>query len=70
MNNSTPAAFLIRIDDGATVLCARHAVAYEMIQRAVGKTAEIYQLDPDEDEIACQACDLSELQRPRIILPH
>lgn len=64
------AEFLIAIMDGATALCAEHAVAFEHTMRAAGHAAEIYQIDPEEDPIACQACHLANLGRPRILLPH
>lgn len=65
-----PAEFLIRIQDGATALCARHAVAFQHIMLSAGHHPEIWEVDPDEEPMTCQACHLSNLGRPRILLPH
>lgn len=68
---TTPQAqFLIALDDGATLLCARHAVAFQQVMSAAGSNHDIYELDADEDPVVCQACHLSDLSRPQIILPH
>ena len=70
MNQTEPAQFLIALDDGATLLCARHAVAFQQVMNSAGTSHDIYELDADEDPVACQACHLSDLNAPRIILPH
>lgn len=70
MNQTEPAQFLVALDDGGTLLCARHAVAFQQVMNAAGANHDIYELDPDEDPVVCQACHLSELSTPRIILPH
>jgi hypothetical protein len=70
MNETEPAQFLIALDDGATLLCARHAVAFQQVMNSAGASHDIYELDADEDPVACQACHLSDLNAPRIILPH
>jgi hypothetical protein len=70
MSETTPAQFLISLNDGATLLCARHATAFQLIMTAAGAEHDIYELDPDEESVACQACHLSDISSPRIILPH
>ena len=64
------AEYIIRIMDGATALCAKHAMAFEHTMRAAGHEPEIYEIPDDEEPIACQACHLSNLRTPRILLPH
>ena len=56
MNQTEPAQFLIALDDGATLLCARHAVAFQQVMNSAGASHDIYELDADEDPVACQAC--------------
>ena len=65
-----PARYLIKIMDGATALCDKHAMAFEHTMRAAGHEPEIYEIPPDEEPIACQACHLAGLKAPRILLPH
>lgn len=65
-----PAQYLIAVLDGATALCEAHARAFQNIMQAAGQDPQIFAMDPDEDPIVCQACHLSDQQRPRIILPH
>ena len=64
------AEYLIRILDGATALCAKHAEAFADTMLAAGHEPDVYEIPEDEEPIACQACHLSNLRTPRILLPH
>lgn len=64
------AKYLIAVLDGATALCEAHARAFQNIMLAAGQEPQIWAMDPDDDPRVCQACDLVDQQRPRIILPH
>jgi len=65
-----PAEFLIAVGTGATALCPAHAQAFVNIMLAADQTPSIYAVDPDEPRMLCQACDLSDRSRPRLIVPH
>lgn len=67
--NAVPnAEYLIRLEENVTVLCAAHTNAMRLACEAAGVPAEIYEIDPAEEPIACQACHLAEVKRPKIIL--
>jgi hypothetical protein len=68
--NAVPdATHLVVVDDqGATMLCEAHTNAMQHTLAAAAVPVEIYLLPPDEEPIACQACHLVEVNRPKIIL--
>ena len=51
-----------------TVLCEAHMNAMRLACEASGIAVEIYKIDPEEEPIACQACHLAEVKRPKIIV--
>jgi hypothetical protein len=59
MNTIELAEYLIMMDGGATVLCARHREAFVNINDAMNRTYEVYEMEDDEDPISCQACHLA-----------
>ena len=70
---TTPALYLAIIDaaeNEATVLCLKHTQSLEFIMQAAGRELGLYELDPADGEVTCQACHLADLVQPRIILPH
>jgi len=67
--NQVPRAeYLITLEENVTVLCLAHMTAMRLACEAAQVPAEIYAIDPEEEPIACQACHLAEVQRPKIIL--
>lgn len=67
--NEVPRAeYLIKMDENVTVLCEAHMNAMKLTCEAVGVPAEIYKIDEEEEPIACQACHLAEVKRPKIML--
>ena len=68
--NSVPnAEYLVDFGSGnATVLCAAHMSAMRDTCEAAGIDITVYELPDDEDTIACQACHLQEVKRPKILL--
>jgi hypothetical protein len=68
--NAVPnAEYIVDFREGnATVLCAAHMNAMRDTCEAAGITIDIYKLPEDEEPIACQACHLQEVKRPKILL--
>jgi len=67
--NQVPRAeYLVKLEENVTVLCEAHMNAMKLACEAAGVPADFYQLDPEEEPIACQACHLAEVQRPKIIV--
>ena len=60
--------YLVRLEDGATVLCATHMSAVRLACEAAGVDVDIWTIPDDEEPMTCQACHLAEVQAPRIIL--
>jgi hypothetical protein len=50
--------------DNATVVCEAHRRAFELIATSLQMPFEIYELDPEEEPIVCQACHLAHINRP------
>jgi hypothetical protein len=55
-------------DQGATLLCEGHMMAMKHTLDSADVSYEIYILPEDEEPVACQACHLAEVNRPKIIL--
>jgi hypothetical protein len=55
-------------DQGATLLCEAHMNAMKFTCESAGISCDVYQVPPDEEPVACQACHLAETNRPKIIL--
>ena len=68
--NEVPrATHIVVVDDqGATLLCEGHMNALRHTLTAAAVPVEIYEIPPDEEPVACQACHLAEVNRPKIIL--
>ena len=68
--NAVPnATHLVIVDDqGATLLCEAHMMAMQHTLAAANVPVEIYEIPGDEPPVACQACHLTEVNRPKIIL--
>ena len=68
--NSVPNATHIAVvdDQGATLLCESHMNAMRHTLTSAHVPFEIYELPEDEPPVACQACHLVEVNRPKIIL--
>ena len=67
--NAVPhAEYLVKLEDNVTVLCEAHMNAMKLACEAAGVPVDIYQIDPEEEPIVCQACHLVEVKRPKIIL--
>lgn len=68
--NAVPRAeYLVDFREGnATVLCEAHMQAMKLTCEASGVPVDIYKIDPEEDPVACQACHLVEVKRPKIML--
>lgn len=68
--NAVPRAeYLIDFREGnATVLCEAHMNALKLACEAAGVDIDVYQIPDDEESVACQACHLVEVKRPKIIL--
>ena len=63
------ATYLVTIaDQGATLLCEAHMQAMRHTCDSAGVSVEIFELQADDKPVACQACHLAELNRPKIIL--
>lgn len=60
--------YLVKINDGATVLCERHCDALVSAYQAAGQGLEVYAIDPEEEPMSCQACHMAALKdQERII---
>ena len=68
--NQVPrATHLVIVDDqGATLLCEAHMNAMQHTLASAHVPVEIYTIPEDEEPVACQACHLVEVNRPKIIL--
>lgn len=67
--NQVPnAEYLIKLEENVTVLCEAHANAMKLACEAAGVPYELYKIDEEEEPIACQACHLQEVKRPKIML--
>ena len=69
-NFNEPMYFTMVNNKSPTIMCEKHAMAFEalMLQHEIPHT--IYELE-DDDEHECHACNLQyELTKPRIILPN
>jgi len=67
--NAVPRAeYLIQLEENVTVLCEAHMTAMRLTCEAAGVPADIYKIDPNDEPIACQACHLVEVKRPKIML--
>jgi hypothetical protein len=64
------AEYLVRLQDGATVLCEAHMNAVRLACEAAQVDLDIFQLPWDDEPIRCQACHLAAVTRPQIILPN
>lgn len=62
------AQYLVKLEENVTVLCEAHMMAMKLACEAAGVPVEIYQIDAEEEPIACQACHLAEVKRPKIML--
>lgn len=62
MRSIENAEYLVRIGDGATVLCEKHRDSLVHIMTAAQQQPEVYAIDPEEEPIACQACHLAALK--------
>lgn len=54
--------YLVMIGEGATVLCSRHLAALAAAYAAAQQTLEVYELDPEDGPISCQACHMAATQ--------
>ena len=54
--------YLVKIGDGATVLCKRHLAALAAAFAAAQQTLEAFEIDPEEEPISCQACHMAATQ--------
>jgi len=54
--------YLVKIGDGATVLCKRHLAALAAAFAAAQQTLEAFEIDPEEEPISCQACHMAAMQ--------
>ena len=68
--NEVPrATHLVTIgDQGATLLCEAHMMAMRHTLDAAAVSQEIFEIPQDDEPVACQACHLVEVNRPKIIL--
>jgi hypothetical protein len=68
--NAVPLAeYLVDFREGnATVLCEAHMMAMRDTCEAASISFDAYHIPQDEDPVACQACHLQEVKRPKIIL--
>ena len=68
--NAVPnAEYIVDFQDGnATVLCTAHMAAMQLACEAAAVEIAVFELPGDEEPIACQACHLTEVKRPKIIL--
>ena len=57
------AKYLVAIDNNATVLCGGHTKIFQDIQKALSQGYDMYELDPEDDPIVCQACHLASVKR-------
>ena len=63
------AEYVIDFKEGnATVLCEAHMNAMKLACEAAGVPIDVYLIDPEEEPVACQACHLVEVKRPKIML--
>lgn len=63
-----PAKYIIALEENVTVLCEAHMMAMKLACEAAGVPAEIYEIGTEEEPIACQACHLAEVKRPKIVI--
>ena len=54
--------YLVKIGDGATVLCKRHLAALAAAFAAAQQTLEAFELDPEDGPVTCQACHMAAMQ--------
>ena len=67
--NAVPRAeYVAVLEENVTVLCEAHMQAMRLACEAADVPTEFYEIDPAEEPIACQACHLAEVQRPKIVL--
>jgi hypothetical protein len=72
--NSVPAAeYIIQLEENVTVLCETHMTAMRLACTAAEVPLTVYKIEPDpenpdEEPVACQACHLAEVKRPKIVL--
>lgn len=67
--NEVPnAEYVVVLEENVTVLCESHMNAMRLACEAASVPVEIYQINPEEEPIACQACHLAEVKRPKIIV--
>lgn len=68
--NAVPnAEYIVDFKEGnATVLCEAHMRAMQAACEAAGVPITVYLIPDDEEPVACQACHLVEVKRPKIIL--
>lgn len=62
MRSIETAQYLVKIGDGATVLCERHKDSLVQTFVAAGQPLEVYAIDPEEEPISCQACHLAAMK--------
>jgi hypothetical protein len=48
--------FLVGIGDNATTLCPEHAQDFAVTAMLLEQPVAVYELDPEEEYIACQTC--------------
>ena len=58
------AKYLVSIDSNATVLCGGHAKIFQDIQAALTQSYDMYEMDPADEPIVCQACHLAFVKTP------
>jgi len=72
--NAVPdAEYIVTLEENVTVLCEAHMNAMKLACEAAGVPVDIFKImpdpeNPDEEPIACQACHLAEVKRPKIML--
>ena len=68
--NQVPrATHLVVVDDqGATLLCESHMMAMRLALTTANVPLEVYDIPGDDEPVACQACHLAEVNRPKIIV--
>lgn len=68
--NEVPRAthVVVIADQGATLLCKTHTEAMHHTCTSAQVQIEVYEIPPEEEPVACQACHLVEVNRPKIVL--
>jgi hypothetical protein len=60
-------------ENAPVIMCEKHAQMFEMIMMVNETPHTIYEMDDEDVEYKCQACNLKdtvdEMNRPKIILP-